>query len=52
MKHTLLETFTSIVHGMTKAQDKSILVRETDKIVEYLQALITGQNTPSQVSLY
>jgi len=47
LKHTLIETFTSIVHGMTKSKDKTILIRETEKIVEYLQALITGQHVPS-----
>lgn len=52
LKHTLIETFTSIVHGMTGSKDKSILVTESAKIVDYLQALITGGNTPSTVSLF
>jgi hypothetical protein len=47
LKHTLIETFTSIVHGMTKSKDKIILIRETEKIVEYLQALITGPHVPT-----
>ena len=47
LKSTLIETFTSIVHGMCEAQDKSVLVNSVERIMQYLEALMTSDKIPS-----
>lgn len=48
LKVTLIEAFTSIVHGMCAASDKTTLVQHAEKIILYLEALMTSSQIPSE----
>jgi len=43
LKSTLIETFTSIAHGMCDTPDKSILIDATERIIQYLESLMTSE---------
>ena len=52
LRETLVECYTTIVHGVTQASTKATLINYSPTIIKFLQALVSVELSPSKVIFY